>query len=70
MADSTITRTKAALIRREGYPIGHPAPCYLTCCGNEIDAPERGEHAECPTCGNRFDSRGWIKPPRRAEMLP
>lgn len=59
---ATCERTKAALIRRPGYPIGQPAPCYFECCGNEIDAPEAGEHATCPTCGNRFDERGYITP--------
>lgn len=57
---ATCERTKAALIRRPGYPVGQPAPCFFECCGNEIDAPTAGGFATCPTCGNRFDYRGWI----------
>lgn len=57
---ATLTRTKAALIRREGYPVGRPAPCFLRCCDNEIDAPVGDALARCPTCGTRFDARGYV----------
>lgn len=55
-------RTKAALIRRPGYPVGQPAPCFMRCCNHEIDAPSDGETAACPSCGTEYDSRGWATP--------
>ncbi len=60
-ATVTITRTKAALIRRDGYPIGQPAPLYIRCCGNEIDAKDDG--MICPRCQTTFDARGWVTTP-------
>lgn len=57
---ATCERTKAALIRREGYPVGQPAPCFFRCCENEIDAPAAGDYSACPDCGKVFDSRGYV----------
>lgn len=52
--------TKRALIRREGYPIGQPAPLYIRCeCGAEVDV-NGAELLTCAKCGVGYDSRGWI----------
>jgi hypothetical protein len=49
--NATCTRTKAAIIRRPGYPIGQPAPVYLNCsCGKEVDVAPTVPII-CPTCG-------------------
>lgn len=61
---TSLLRTKAALIRREGYPIGQPAPCFFRCCHNEIDAPALGSGGKvtCPTCGTSYNESGWAVP--------
>ena len=62
---ATCERTKAALIRRPGYPIGQPAPCFLRCCENEIDVTPEACDADpvtCPTCGTNFSHRGHVVP--------
>jgi hypothetical protein len=61
---ATLERMKAAIIRRDGYPIGQPAPCFLRCCDNEIDAPEIGSGGQvtCPTCGTSYNESGWVVP--------
>ncbi len=54
---------KRAVCRRDGYPIGVPAPCYLTCqCGKTLDVPRpfTDERVQCP-CGQAYDSFGWLK---------
>ena len=55
-------RTKAALKRRPGYPIGTPAPMYLSClCREEVDVPEHHTQvAQCRKCGTVYDHEGWI----------
>jgi hypothetical protein len=58
-----MTRTKAAWIRDEGYPVGKPAPGHFICnCGERIPAANDG--ATCPKCGLHFDARGWITNPK------
>jgi hypothetical protein len=53
-----MTRTKAAWIRDEGYPVGAPAPGHFICnCGERL--PENNG-ATCPKCGLSLDTRGWI----------
>lgn len=52
--------TKKALIRREGYPVGTPAPMFLRCvCAREIDM-EHGRAVTCMGCGRTWDPRGWL----------
>jgi hypothetical protein len=58
---------KVALRRRDGWPVGRPAPCYFVCvCGKEIYLPEGpdGYPAKFGTikceCGVGYDERGWI----------
>lgn len=51
-------RTKVAIIRRPGYPVGRPAPCYLNCpCGAEPPVPS--DWIGC-SCGRRYDALGWL----------
>lgn len=61
-------RTKAALIRHDGYPIGSPAPMYLRCdCGYRLDVAHKVN--ECPL-GHRWDERGWRLPDVCAACRP
>jgi hypothetical protein len=56
----TVRRTKAALIREPGYPVGVPAPMYLNCsCGHKVNVFQTS-NTTCPKCGTTYDSRGWI----------
>lgn len=51
---------KRALIRRPGYPVGQPAPCFIHCgCGREVDVIESRKPQPCP-CGLTYDAAGWI----------
>jgi hypothetical protein len=70
MTTATFRKSKCALLRRPGYPIGTPAPLYLECpCGKEVDVPEDGE-IRCSTCSRRFDRAGWIQvPPTTAHAV-
>ena len=55
----TTTRTKAALIRDEGYPVGQPAPCHFNCeCGATV--PADSDRNVC-VCGIVYDACGWIE---------
>jgi hypothetical protein len=59
-----MTKTKTALIRREGYPIGQPAPMYLNCCGKAIDVEkpfDKTHTVTCPHCRVSYDGAGWVK---------
>jgi hypothetical protein len=56
---TTTTKIKASIIRRAGYPIGEPAPCFLTCgCGAELDIP-KGVVIPC-ACGAIYSPSGWL----------
>lgn len=58
-----ITKTKTALIRRPGYPVGQPGPMYLNCC-QEIDVEkpfDKNHSVTCPKCGVVYDGAGWVK---------
>jgi hypothetical protein len=55
---ATMTRTKAAWIRDEGYPVGKPAPGHFNCsCGERV--PQTSDRNVCK-CGIVYDARGWI----------
>jgi hypothetical protein len=59
IAGSSLTCTKVALRREEGYPAGVRAPMYIVCpCGTKIPAQIDG--MKCDDCGRKFDSGGWI----------
>lgn len=53
-------KTKAALIRAEGYPVGRSAPMHVRCsCGARPLAPEADSNVIC-ACGIQYDAHGWI----------
>lgn len=59
----TVGYTKRALRRREGYPVGMPAPLFILCgCGRELDVSNPWSHdtVRCE-CGTVYDSEGWIQ---------
>jgi len=56
---TTTHKVKAAIIRRPGYLIGQPAPCYLNCsCGAQPTATE-ADAIPC-VCGAIYSPAGWL----------
>lgn len=50
---------KLALKRDSSIPAGQPAPMHLNCqCGSSL--PVEDADIECGTCGNRYNSAGWL----------
>ncbi len=55
------TYTKRALRRRDGFPVGEPAPCFILCgCGKELDVPVGFDGVLPCVCGFVYDQNGWI----------
>lgn len=54
-------RTKVAIIREPGHPVGEPAPCYLNCpCGAKPPAPADAGLMTWCACGAIYDAAGWL----------
>ena len=65
--ETLMIKTKAAMIRLPGYPVGKPAPCYLKCdCGHKplTDIDTKAD-VTC-SCGTVYEYNGWIKNYRNA----
>lgn len=58
---TTITKTKIAMVRSPGFPIGMPAPLCLNCeCGsNPLTDVETKSNVKC-SCGKFYTYNGWI----------
>lgn len=66
---ATFSKTKCALLRRPGYPIGTPAPLYIECiCGRDLDAPGHGD-IRCEVCGREYNPDGWVLDTAAPELL-
>ena len=57
-AAATVTITKKALIREEGYPAGVRAPVFVRCCGEKV--PIVDEVNPCPNCGTQYNVAGYV----------
>jgi len=53
---------KVAWIRKEGYPVGHPAPGRLNCpCGNAPESQLKREQGNVTCkCGREYTYNGWL----------
>jgi hypothetical protein len=54
-------KTKIALRREPGYPIGTPAPMHAICaCGQRLDFPATAASVKCSNCGRKWSAAGWL----------
>ena len=54
--------TKVALIRDTETPVGQPGKMHLVCPHDKTEVAVPGDaDVKCPKCGQKFDSRGYLK---------